>query len=944
MYQTTPTQPHSLQSPCTKSRQGFALILSLGLMAFVLLLLMSITTLVRVETVSATQAKDMLEARANAQLGLMLAIGELQEHAGSDRRVTAQSGIISDTVEQAHILGVWNSWGEGLEDGDDVTEADVANTYVAGREPRFLTWLIPGADALNFQYPNSVATNNSVELVGLGSLGPTPDPKSRVRMPLVEITKQNTTAGHYSWWISGENSKARVNLYKEEPETGDFAAKSAQLVAAPTLSVKALSGLETIVTDDSARRITTQNSLGFLGQSGAPLTDAIKARFHDITVDSVGLLTNTKSAGMRKDLNLLMELETLPPDYAGEEIFAGGPGWDDLRRYYRNYKLPTEGGLIKWVNGIPHFFAGDTWLEYVGHKRWQRHLPIPIKWQWLLSHYSVPANEATHGTGMYEVRMVFDNIMEMWNPYTIPMEVPSDSHIDFKLWNIPYGVSYYKDGIRWNRSIPKKALFWVVQDMPRVGAWQMHNALIRFDEPLMPGEVQVYSDHSGSPQEISYAIELNSGWEFGGGLYADTLGHGGVKLIVSGSTEIEATLEEDGSAPAWAGFDHFTDIYFVGPSGYPSQYGILKNILTRDSLATVTDDLPQLNEPTFTASQIQGVANKKPFAIVGMRARTEQRIEPSSESPISKSEQARTKHFLFNDPWQNTTSVMNNNETTLRHGGYEFFVQRVNSLNDYPFVEISADDKGYLGTSRGAREPFNGQNHVPIREIPFQPLLSLAQLQHAGLGEPAPDPSFEVPLNNPDAGVPYISYPYVANAFGNSWALPFIKGTMIEQSAIAPDSGTMRLLHDKAWKSNSALWDDWCFSSVSPQNNELVPPADQRTISEVLTEALTGEKSLPNSRYRIVNVLQDAEAITTAADLLASSGEGYRKLTSLLVCECQFDLSGSMERISGQPRRTLDCLACVWKRPHTSPRSQRFDIQQCSSGVSSQSLHDAECG
>lgn len=65
-------------------KSGFALVVALSLMAFVLLLLLSISTLVRVETSSAQTGEDRLSARMNAQLGAYIALGNLQKMAGSD--------------------------------------------------------------------------------------------------------------------------------------------------------------------------------------------------------------------------------------------------------------------------------------------------------------------------------------------------------------------------------------------------------------------------------------------------------------------------------------------------------------------------------------------------------------------------------------------------------------------------------------------------------------------------------------------------------------------------------------------------------------------------------------------------------------------------------------------------------------------------------------------
>ncbi len=73
---------------------GFALVIALSLMAFILLLILSITTLVRVETQSANIQLAQLEARMNAQLGAMVALGDLQRYTGPDQRVTARADIL----------------------------------------------------------------------------------------------------------------------------------------------------------------------------------------------------------------------------------------------------------------------------------------------------------------------------------------------------------------------------------------------------------------------------------------------------------------------------------------------------------------------------------------------------------------------------------------------------------------------------------------------------------------------------------------------------------------------------------------------------------------------------------------------------------------------------------------------------------------------------------
>jgi len=67
-----------------RRQNGFALVIALSLMAFVLLLVLSITSFVVVEQQSANIAKQQLAAKQNALVGLHIAIGELQRRLGPD--------------------------------------------------------------------------------------------------------------------------------------------------------------------------------------------------------------------------------------------------------------------------------------------------------------------------------------------------------------------------------------------------------------------------------------------------------------------------------------------------------------------------------------------------------------------------------------------------------------------------------------------------------------------------------------------------------------------------------------------------------------------------------------------------------------------------------------------------------------------------------------------
>ncbi len=90
-----PTSSLEADSPERHSREsGFALIISLSLMAFLLLLVISLVTLTRIETQSATINLTRVEARTNAVLGMQIALGQLQQYAGADQRATAPATTV----------------------------------------------------------------------------------------------------------------------------------------------------------------------------------------------------------------------------------------------------------------------------------------------------------------------------------------------------------------------------------------------------------------------------------------------------------------------------------------------------------------------------------------------------------------------------------------------------------------------------------------------------------------------------------------------------------------------------------------------------------------------------------------------------------------------------------------------------------------------------------
>ena len=141
-----------------RGKNGFALIAAISVMVLLVMIALAMLNLSTVELRSSQQTHAMQEARANARMALMIALGELQKHAGPDRRISSYATILDenadseeiDGVDNARLLGVWDSWGAWLnaeytnEDGDNF---NIDDTYTKGREKMFRRWLVSSTTA-----------------------------------------------------------------------------------------------------------------------------------------------------------------------------------------------------------------------------------------------------------------------------------------------------------------------------------------------------------------------------------------------------------------------------------------------------------------------------------------------------------------------------------------------------------------------------------------------------------------------------------------------------------------------------------------------------------------------------------------------------------------------------------------------------------------------------
>ena len=258
------------------SRRGFALVVTVTMLVLLALIAVGMLTLSTIELRSSGRGTAMQEARSNARLALMMALGELQQQLGPDRRISATSSLYDASPETPEpdwlngaegILGVWESWGEWL-NAEFKTEGgsmlNIRETYQEGRHADlFRKWLVSHSnEALLTAVDTPVKggfdlrSPDSVQLVGDGTLGSDHPAHAEVRAGLVRTGSR----GAYAWWIGAENQKAAVHLPKVS--RANIAEIRPGINAVSHADARGLDGLAALPVDEAAARHFTTATTG----------------------------------------------------------------------------------------------------------------------------------------------------------------------------------------------------------------------------------------------------------------------------------------------------------------------------------------------------------------------------------------------------------------------------------------------------------------------------------------------------------------------------------------------------------------------------------------------------------------------------------------------------------------------------------------------------------
>lgn len=869
---------------------GFALVVTLALMVLLTILAVGLLGLSAISLRSSAQGEPLAEARANARLALLLALNDLQLEAGPDQRITAPAALAANdaagkapntatfearTTEeefaQPRWLGTWNSWTKWLND------TGIEKTYGRGRSPNFRRWLVSHPDPEVLREFAAARHGSSggklVEVVGAGTVGPRASQADHVAVPLVAIATNRK--GGYGWWVAGNNQRALINQAATAAGGGSVGTAANRLADQPSVGLDWLAGLAELPTDPTTLgKCVTVPTLAVTAPT-AGLREVVKGKYHDLTAYSVGLPVNVRDGMLKNDLNLLLELASLPAEYGSYR--RSNPGgtivpirehaglgrapqypqnlnltsWYKLQQYYQlALGGSAAGGDESSADCAPVGFNKGLWwtggtapninfnweiqnLDYYG---WGR-TPIVSR---LMIIFSLRRMASATDATKFAYKMSYNPVLVLWNPYNVSLHSPplwlafTPGSLQFKAYKNevadgdwrPLGRDASEGGLG------AGALF-------EVAVQQSASAT---NQPIIlkPGETRIFSAQDPAAN-TRQRILLTPG-------YKAPTDNGGFDVTLPGLNDISAGTTVQ---LAMRLNDQRTD-----HGGQYQMYWTIRNATTGESqrfneLAAnpVKDGSPIsiIEDKDGKRLAFGTTATRLPFASFEFVLKSGQDLRNAGRG--YEAFDYRGKNFIFSKPWNNRAMY---GEATDRMKGmaqYDVHVE-VGSGNQLNPDFEPGTNRGYIGSAISlGRGTYPGQTMAPMTEIPLVPPTSLAGFAHFRLN-PGDSRDFasgrhlwEISTND-------------ALSIGSSFANPLIAGNAIYTDvADAECRGTpiqMKLIrdyHDHVFLNNDALWDRWFCSGVATQPGPAF--ATTRNAKAVLQEFCDQGTPLPNSHYGV---------------------------------------------------------------------------------------------
>jgi len=319
-------------------------------MSFVLLLLISLTTFVQVESTSSRIYLEQEKAKQAAFLGLQKALGELQKAAGPDERITATADLFDTTdnlyansltplPEQEAWLGIWES--------STVDKPSTGRAYNPSQPNtrKFFGWLVSATDSAGeFELPTNLNAPAS-NIAGSGEsvvLARRSDGTPYIQAGKVSLETDRNGRTQYAFAVEDEGVKASAGWSESLPDTANpERVQHGRLTAAPGPDYGTLFSNDTRTFNAAPYPLSLHNR----GSTSAPLfhissptesvlaianqdsgffvsdeqRDWLRDQQEHFTAGSRGVLADVQKGGLRRDLSLAFEMDGAADTTATEQ-------------------------------------------------------------------------------------------------------------------------------------------------------------------------------------------------------------------------------------------------------------------------------------------------------------------------------------------------------------------------------------------------------------------------------------------------------------------------------------------------------------------------------------------------------------------------------------------------------------------------------------------------
>lgn len=878
-------------------------------MILITLVVVGLLSLSTVALRSASRGNAMQLARSNARMALIVAIGELQKHAGDDRRISAPADLVEEDAGRG-ITGIWDSWQPEQQGGD----YDDKDSY-------FRRWLISLRDSerASDPVPPSFASEVSQILVGEGTLGEAlAKDLDRNQVVAERVPVSNGSGkGHFAYAVLDDGIKGRMNLRKGGNK-GTLASHVSSMGASSRDALWMSEGLDTFrLNDKDADRLVTRKQAKLILESSFDMG----TYFHDYCTTSSGLMTNAGEGGLKEDLSLLFD-QDLPDQYSGSTLYAArmgqandpaDPKWSYLQSFATTYKnltnLPggpgVKSALLNSRDAI-RLKRASTGQTFHPQQPSEAILsPIVARVELVFSLLTRNAHGGWPGAigdskKPYMLHMIYSPVVTLWNPYNVPLSFAA-MEVEFK--DLPVGFKFFVNRREMNTSFAPLDRLYVRNQ--HGGASKSFGFKVKEDvgsrgsglSTLGPGETRVFGvtaspdwtwaqDRVGDGNTIfdwrddkTSSFIAGRGWSEGQGFDIDWLSPGDLKstnnkspggIIAVGMRDridVEFTPTAPGKGPGIFSVDvslmrSSTDRRPQLISRFEVEYGDIQTL--KKGLEMVSDPgagivaFPRRLERPVVASRIWEADSRKisdyihtlPFAAFSVRGKT----------AIDSNEPART--WVDHNPTVRMTRIDLSRAASQGIYSSEVALRSIESgAGSENSVGIDVADRGFYFSGHSSQ---TGTTVSAALELPLAPLQSVAQLRHANLTN--------------SGYLPYTTY-----TVGESRLHPLLKPNGVR---VASPFGYDYL--DHTWLANDALWDRYFFSTICAEEG-LAFGGSGRSRTQVLSDFFSSSAPLANQRFAPIL----SSGTTDDAIAQVDGNDGWRKAAAYLLQHGTFNVNST---------------------------------------------------